>query len=64
MRKTAISKRMQPGNIDSLPAPIKGTRTSPDGQSIVVADAAQMKELAEGLKNDQLSAYIAEHPEG
>ena len=64
LRKTALSVRVRPENIDLLQAPIKGTGTSPDGQSIVVVDASQMTELAEALKADQLEAYIAEHPEG
>lgn len=64
LRKTALSVRFTPDDISSLQAPIKGFGTSPTGQSIDVVDPAQMAELASALRNDTLTEYVAEHPQG
>jgi LCP family protein required for cell wall assembly len=64
MRKTALSVRVSPDDIESLQAPITGFGTSPSGQSIDVVDKSQMKELAAALKNDRMNDYIDKHPEG
>lgn len=64
LRRTALSIRVKPGEIASLQAPVAGLGTSPDKQSIDVVDEAQMKELADALRGDRLSGYVAAHPEG
>ncbi len=64
LQKTALSIRFRPDDIDSLQSPVQGVDTSPSGQSIVVVDAEKTEELASALRTDQLSEYIANHPEG
>ncbi|WP_347108247.1 LCP family protein [Paenarthrobacter sp. S56] len=41
--------------------PTLGTGTSPDGQSIVVADTAAIADIAGALSKDQLGAYVSAH---
>jgi LCP family protein required for cell wall assembly len=64
LRRTALSLRFKPSEIASLQAPISGLGTSPTGQSIDIVDRDQLAELARALREDQLDAYVAEHPEG
>lgn len=64
LRRTAVSVRFSPSDIDSLQAPIKGFGTSSTGQSIDVVDQAAMKEMAHALRDDQLAQYQAAHPRG
>lgn len=64
LRKTALSIRFRPDDIDSLQSPVQGLARSPSGESIVVVDAAQTEELAAALRTDQLKSYIADHPGG
>ncbi|WP_375423629.1 LCP family protein [uncultured Friedmanniella sp.] len=64
LRRTALSIRFTPSDIDSMQAPIKGFGTSATHQSIDVVDTSAMADLAEALRDDRLADYRAEHPEG
>ena len=62
---TAMSMRgLTPDNIYVLQAPVSGTGTSADGQSIDIVDQAKLAELREALKNDTMDRYRAKYPEG
>lgn len=63
MLSTAMSLRgITPDRIHALQAPVAGTGTSRDGQSIDIVDAARMAELAEALASDRMDEYVAAHP--
>src|SRR5215213_166955 len=64
LRKTAISLRLKPGDIQSLQAPISGFGTSPNNQSIDIVDQKKMKELAKALQTDRMDKYVAKYPPG
>ena len=62
---TAMSMRgLTPDNIYVLQAPVSGTGTSTDGQSIDIVDQARLAELREALKTDTMDRYRAKYPEG
>jgi LCP family protein required for cell wall assembly len=63
LRKTALSLRLKPSDIQSLQAPITGFGTSPTNQSIDIVDQKKMKELAKALQSDTLDGYLKKHPE-
>lgn len=62
LRKTALSLRLKPSDIQSLQAPISGLGTSPTNQSIDIVDQKKMKELAKALQTDQMDRYVAKYP--
>src|SRR5215203_3632472 len=62
LRKTAISLRLKPGDIQSLQAPISGFGTSPKNQSIDIVDEKKLKELAKALQTDRMDKYVAKYP--
>jgi LCP family protein required for cell wall assembly len=64
LRKTAISLRLKPGDIQSLQAPISGFGTSPTRQSIDIVDQKKLNELAKALQTDQMDKYVAKYPRG
>jgi hypothetical protein len=64
LRKTAISLRLKPSDIQSLQAPISGFGTSPNNQSIDIVDQKKMKELAKALQTDQMDKYVEKYPRG
>ncbi len=64
LRKTALSLRLKPGDIQSLQAPISGFGTSPTKQSIDIVDQKKLKELAKALQTDQMDKYVAKYPRG
>ena len=64
LRKTAISLRLKPGDIQSLQAPISGFGTSPNNQSIDIVDQKKMKELAKALQTDRMDTYVERYPDG
>jgi LCP family protein required for cell wall assembly len=64
IRDTALSLRLGPRNIGVLQAPVSGTGTSEDGQSIDIVDQARMKELGAALRKDQLEDYVKKYPQG
>jgi len=64
LRKTAISLRLKPGDIQSLQAPISGFGTSPNNQSIDIVDQQKLKALAKALKTDRMDAYVDRFPDG
>src|SRR5829696_5927479 len=64
LRKTALSLRLKPGDIQSLQAPISGFGTSPTRQSIDIVDQKKLKELANALQADQMDKYVAKYPRG
>jgi LCP family protein required for cell wall assembly len=64
LRKTALSLRLKPSDIQSLQAPIAGFGTSPTKQSIDIVDSKKLKELAKALRTDQMDMYMAKYPPG
>jgi LCP family protein required for cell wall assembly len=62
LRKTALSIRLKPGDIQSVQAPISGFGTSPTKQSIDIVDQKKLKELAKALRTDQMDKYVAKYP--
>jgi polyisoprenyl-teichoic acid--peptidoglycan teichoic acid transferase len=63
IRRTALSLRLTGEDITLLQAPISGNGTSPDGQSILEVNTAQLAELSTALKNDKLGEYVKKYPE-
>ena len=63
IRRTALSLRLTGADVTLLQAPISGNGTSPDGQSILVVNTAQLAELSTALKNDKLADYVKKYPE-
>lgn len=57
-----LSSRLTPSSIITLQAPVSGTGTSADGQSIDIVDQAQLAELADALRTDSVDAYLRKHP--
>ena len=64
LRKTALSMRLKPSDIQSLQAPISGLGTSPTKQSIDIVDQKKLKELAKALQTDQMDKYVTKYPPG
>ena len=64
LRKTAISQRLKPGDIQSLQAPISGFGTSPTNQSIDIVDQKKLMALAKALRTDRMDAYVDRYPDG
>jgi LCP family protein required for cell wall assembly len=64
IRDTALSLRLSPKDIEVLQAPISGTSTTQDGQSIDVVDQAKLKELRAALRKDKLEDYVKKYPQG
>jgi anionic cell wall polymer biosynthesis LytR-Cps2A-Psr (LCP) family protein len=64
IRDTALSLRLDPENIEVLQAPVSGTSTTQDGQSIDVVDYAKLKELRAALQKDSLDDYVKKYPQG
>ncbi|SDB96718.1 cell envelope-related function transcriptional attenuator common domain-containing protein [Raineyella antarctica] len=62
---TAMSMRgITENDIYLMQAPVSGTGTSADGQSIDIVDQAKLAELQAALKNDTVDQYRAKYPEG
>jgi LCP family protein required for cell wall assembly len=64
IRDTALSLRLSGKDIAVLQAPVSGTGTTEDGQSIDIVDQAKLKELRTALRNDRLDDYVTKYPEG
>jgi LCP family protein required for cell wall assembly len=64
IRETALSLRLNGKDIEVLQAPIAGTGTTEDGQSIDIVDQAKLRELRIALRRDKLDDYVAKYPEG
>lgn len=62
IRRLAISSRLTPGGVILMQAPISGTGTSADGQSIDIVDQTKLAELSTALRNDTVDAYHAKYP--
>ena len=62
LRRTALSLRLTPSDIASVQAPVARFGRSPDGQSIDVVDEAQLKQLAEALREDSMASYVKSYP--
>lgn len=58
----ATSLDFEPDELQMLQAPVSGTGTSADGQSIDIVDEAQMAELGKALKNDTMADYVKKYP--
>ncbi|PID97813.1 MAG: transcriptional regulator [Actinobacteria bacterium] len=52
------ARGLHPSNVTMLTAPVKGTDTSSDGQSIVLLDKKLMTKLGQAWSNDALSEFI------
>jgi LCP family protein required for cell wall assembly len=63
LRKTALSLRLSPSDIASVQAPVARFGRSPDGQSIDIVDEAQMRKMAEALREDTMADYVRAYPE-
>lgn len=64
IRDTALSLRLNgEDDIESLQAPVSGTGTSEDGQSIDIVDEAQLAELGQALSQDTMDEYLEKYPE-
>ncbi|WP_159625912.1 LCP family protein [Actinomyces sp. zg296] len=62
MQSLALSLRgLGSSGITYVTAPVQGTGTSEDGQSIVLLDRAADAPLFEAVANDTVSQYLAEH---
>ncbi len=62
MQSLALSLRgLGSSGITYVTAPVQGTGTSEDGQSIVLLDRAADAALFEAVANDTVSQYLAEH---
>jgi LCP family protein required for cell wall assembly len=64
IRKTALSLRLEPDNIELLQAPLSGFGTAADGESIDVVDTTKMAELAKAMQDDTMDAYLKKYPKG
>ena len=62
IRSTALSLRLDASDIELLQAPLAGFGTA-DGQSIDVVDQVAMAQLGKALRDDDMSAYLAKHPQ-
>ena len=56
-------KDLRPGSVQFMTAPVTGTGTSADGQSIVNLDMDLLKGLSEAWQKDQVQAFLETHPE-
>ena len=63
IRRTAFSLRLTGKDLTLLQAPISGSGTSPDGQSILVVNTEQLAELSTALQEDTMAAYVKKYPE-
>lgn len=62
---TAMSMRgLRSEDIYVLQAPVSGTGTSSDGQSIDIVDQDRLAELQQALQDDTMDEYRAKYPEG
>jgi len=63
IRRTAFSLRLAGKDLTLLQAPISGSGTSPDGQSILIVNTEQLAELSTALQEDTMAAYVKKYPE-
>jgi anionic cell wall polymer biosynthesis LytR-Cps2A-Psr (LCP) family protein len=63
IRRTAFSLRLSGKDLTLLQAPISGSGTSPDGQSILIVNTEQLAELSTALQEDTMAAYVKKYPE-
>jgi len=63
IRRTALSLQLTGRDLTLLAAPISGSGTSPDGQSILIVNTEQLAELSTALKEDTMAAYVKKYPE-
>ena len=56
-------KDLRAGGVQFMTAPVTGTGTSADGQSIVNLDMDLLKGLTEAWQKDQVQAFLETHPE-
>ena len=63
LRATALSLRLTADDIASVQAPVARFGTSATGQSIDVVDTAQLKQLAEALRDDTMASSLQRNPE-
>lgn len=63
--RTGMSLRgLRADDIYVLQAPVSGTGTSADGQSIDIVDQERLAELQQALQDDTMDQYRAKYPEG
>lgn len=64
LRRTALSLRLKPQQIELLQAPLLGTTTTAGGQSIDVVDTQRLAELSKALKQDTVDGYAKKYAQG
>jgi LCP family protein required for cell wall assembly len=64
IRDTALSLRLNGNDIEVLQAPVSGTGTTEDGQSIDIVDQAKLRQLRLALREDRLDDYVKKYPQG
>jgi polyisoprenyl-teichoic acid--peptidoglycan teichoic acid transferase len=64
IRDTALSLRLNGNDIEVLQAPVSGTGTTEDGQSIDIVDQAKLRQLRIALRQDSLDDYVKKYPQG
>jgi LCP family protein required for cell wall assembly len=64
IRDTALSLRLNGNDIEVLQAPVSGTGTTEDGQSIDIVDQAKLRQLRLALREDRLEDYVKKYPQG
>ncbi len=62
IRALAMSIRMKGSGLVTLQAPVSGTGTSSDGQSIDIVDVPKLKELSQALRDDDMAGYVKKYP--
>ena len=64
LRKTALSLRLRPKDVQMLQAPISRFGTSPTRQSIDIVDKEKLAQLAKALRTDRMDTYAEKYPNG
>lgn len=63
IRSLALSSRdMTSSDLITLQAPVSGTGTSSDGQSIDIVNTQQLAIMAKALRDDDMASYVKQYP--
>jgi len=63
IRRTALSLRLEPSDIELLQAPLSGFGDVAGVGSVDLVDTTRMAELAKALEDDDMAAYVKKYPE-
>jgi LCP family protein required for cell wall assembly len=63
IRRTALSLRLEPSDIELLQAPLSGFGNVAGVGSVDLVDTSRMAELAKALEDDDMAAYVKKYPE-